>query len=109
MTSTYLTVSRCGNVALSATFPPMTRIISQRELRNDSADIMRRLESGESFIITRHGKQIGVLSPMHRPQFSKMADVCDAFQGLAPLSYDDLRRDIDTYVNQDTTPRFLRD
>jgi prevent-host-death family protein len=87
----------------------MTATISQRELRNDSADIMRRLESGESFIITRHGKQIGVLSPMHRPQFSKMADVCEAFQGLPPLSFEELRRDIDAYVNQDPTPRFLHD
>ncbi|GAA4983245.1 type II toxin-antitoxin system Phd/YefM family antitoxin [Kineococcus glutinatus] len=35
--------------------------ISQRELRNDSGGVLRRLQAGESFTITVHGKPIGVL------------------------------------------------
>lgn len=34
---------------------PMTTTISQRELRNSGGDIMRRLEAGEAFIVTREG------------------------------------------------------
>jgi prevent-host-death family protein len=35
----------------------------QRQLRNDNAEIMRRVEAGESFIITRHGELIADLTP----------------------------------------------
>lgn len=95
--------------ALTATLPSMANIITQRELRNDSAGIVRRLEDGESFIVTRHGKQIGLLTPMYRPQFSNMQAALDAFKGLPALSYEDLRGDIDQFVDQDPTPRYLRD
>ncbi len=33
----------------------MTTTIAQRDLRNDSADILRRVEAGEEFIVTRNG------------------------------------------------------
>lgn len=39
----------------------MPERISQRELRNDNAEIMRRVEAGESFVITRNGKPIADL------------------------------------------------
>ena len=41
--------------------------ISQRELRNNSGDIMRRLDEGEAFIVTRNGVPVGELMPMRRP------------------------------------------
>jgi prevent-host-death family protein len=37
--------------------------ISQRELRNDSGAIMRRVEQGESFTVTRNGTPIADLVP----------------------------------------------
>jgi prevent-host-death family protein len=37
--------------------------IGQRQLRNDNAEIMRRVEAGESFVITRNGKPIADLIP----------------------------------------------
>ncbi len=39
------------------------RTIAQRELRNDNAEIMRRVEAGESFVVTRNGKPIATLMP----------------------------------------------
>lgn len=39
------------------------RTISQRELRNDSGEIMRALERGESFTVTRRGTPVGLLVP----------------------------------------------
>jgi prevent-host-death family protein len=101
--------SRKPCVALSATVPDMATIITQRDLRNNNADIMRRLEEGETFIITRNGKQIGALTPMSRPQFARMTDVLEAFKGLPPLSYEEFRRDIDEFIDQDPTPRFFND
>lgn len=41
----------------------MTQTIGQRELRNDNAEIMRRVEQGESFVVTRNGKPIADLVP----------------------------------------------
>lgn len=38
-------------------------LISQRELRNDNAKIMRRVEAGETFVVTRHGKPVADLVP----------------------------------------------
>ncbi|MCL2803310.1 MAG: type II toxin-antitoxin system prevent-host-death family antitoxin [Micrococcales bacterium] len=45
----------------------MTTVISQRELRNSSADIMRRLRAGESFTLTSNGTPIGSLTPASQP------------------------------------------
>lgn len=101
--------SRKPCVALSATVQDMQTTITQRDLRNNNADIMRRLEEGETFIITRNGKQIGVLTPMKRPHFARMSDVLEAFKGLPEMSYAELRRDLDEFIDQDPTPRFFND
>ena len=42
-------------------------VISQRELRNNSADIMRRLRAGESFTLTSNGTIVGSLAPAAQP------------------------------------------
>ena len=43
------------------------RTISQRELRNNSAQIMRDLESGESFVLTNNGRAIARVVPIDEP------------------------------------------
>lgn len=40
--------------------------ISQRELRNDSAGVMRRVEAGESLTVTRRGVPVADLVPHRR-------------------------------------------
>jgi prevent-host-death family protein len=42
--------------------------LTQRELRNDSAQIMDRLEADESFTITRRGRPVGTLVPLSGPR-----------------------------------------
>ncbi len=37
--------------------------IPHRDLRNQSAEILRRVEAGESFELTNHGKVVAVLRP----------------------------------------------
>jgi prevent-host-death family protein len=37
--------------------------ISQREMRNNSAQVLRRVASGESFVVTNNGVPAAVLSP----------------------------------------------
>jgi prevent-host-death family protein len=41
----------------------MSESIAQRQLRNDNAEIMRRVEAGESFVITRNGRPVADLTP----------------------------------------------
>ncbi|MGH8966757.1 MAG: type II toxin-antitoxin system Phd/YefM family antitoxin [Actinomycetes bacterium] len=41
----------------------MPETIGQRQLRNDNAEIMRRVEAGEAFIVTRNGKPIADIVP----------------------------------------------
>ena len=38
--------------------------IAQRELRNDNAEIIRRVEAGESFVVTRNGAPVAELRPL---------------------------------------------
>ena len=50
-------------VLRSATFGCM-RSISQRELRNDNAAIIRAVEAGESFTVTKRGVPVARLAPV---------------------------------------------
>ncbi|MCL2781094.1 MAG: type II toxin-antitoxin system prevent-host-death family antitoxin [Actinomycetia bacterium] len=45
----------------------MVTVISQRGLRNNSAEIMRRLQAGESFTLTNNGVPVGSLTPASQP------------------------------------------
>jgi prevent-host-death family protein len=79
--------------------------ISQRQLRNDNGEIMRRVEAGESFIVTRNGVPIGELTPLKRRRFVPKDEVLEAFRGAPRIDYERLRADLDAVVDQDPTPR----
>jgi prevent-host-death family protein len=40
------------------------KVISQRELRNDNAAVMRAVEDGESYTVTRRGVPVARLAPL---------------------------------------------
>jgi len=44
----------------------VARTITQRELRNGSGKIMRTLDRGETFTVTRNGVPVGELRPLPR-------------------------------------------
>lgn len=50
-------------VAQLCTVGAVPETIGQRQLRNDNAEIMRRVEAGESFVVTRNGRPIADLTP----------------------------------------------
>jgi antitoxin (DNA-binding transcriptional repressor) of toxin-antitoxin stability system len=83
---------------------PVARIINQRELRNNSAEIMRALDRGETFIITRGGVMIGELRPVRRQLVSQLA-VLKAFEKAPALEASRFRSDLDQILDQDCTPR----
>ena len=83
----------------------MGQVISQRELRNGSGEIMRRLDDGESFVITRNGVPVGELTPLHRLRFVKAESVTEMFRTAPAIDGEQLRHDLDHIARQDITPR----
>lgn len=81
------------------------REITQRELRNDSGAIMRGVERGESYLITRNGTPIGKLIPLRRRTFVPRAEVMAAFATAPVLDADRFREDVDSAVDQDPFSR----
>jgi antitoxin (DNA-binding transcriptional repressor) of toxin-antitoxin stability system len=81
------------------------REISQRELRNESGDIMRSLDRGESFVVTRAGVPVGQLLPLRRRRFVPAALAVELFRHAPPIDPDRLREDLDAHVDQDPAPR----
>lgn len=51
---------------MSTSEPDHSHQISQRDLRNRSAEIMDGLERGERYAVTRDGHHIGDLAPIRR-------------------------------------------
>jgi prevent-host-death family protein len=41
--------------------------VASRELRNDTAGLLRRVEAGEKIVITRRGKPVADLVPHEKP------------------------------------------
>lgn len=83
----------------------MSREITQRELRNESGKIMRELDDGESFIVTRRGVPVGELTPLRRHRFVPAETAAALFRTAPAVDYQRLRHDLDELVDQDITPR----
>jgi prevent-host-death family protein len=83
----------------------LPREITQRELRNESGSIMRGVERGESYTITRNGTPIGRLIPLRRRTFVPRAEVLAAFATAPVIDPDRLRDDLDDVVDQDPFTR----
>jgi prevent-host-death family protein len=81
------------------------RTITQRELRNDSGEIMRSLDQGESFIVTRNGTPVGELTPLRRHRFVSTDTVVAMFRHAPSIDARRFRDDLDAGVDQDSTPR----
>lgn len=81
----------------------MTETIQQSELRNNNAEIMRRVADGESFTVTVHGRAVADLIPHQgaRPvsRLARAADVdallAEAGPGPDPAQWERDREDVD--------------
>jgi prevent-host-death family protein len=81
----------------------MSTVISQRDLRNNSGDIMRALDQGQEFIITRNGVPVGELRPVRR-QFVRRAALAAALAGAPPIDARRFRDDVDAVLDEDVEP-----
>ena len=82
----------------------MSRRITQRELRNDSGEIMRRLDRGEAFVVTRNGVPVAELIPLRRRRFVPHETVVAAFVHAPSIDPVRFRDDLDRHVDQRIEP-----
>jgi prevent-host-death family protein len=83
----------------------MARNVTQRELRNESGEIMRALDRGESFVVTRNGVPVGELMPLRQRQFVAADAVVAVFADAPAIEVDRFRADVDAVLDQDPAPR----
>ncbi len=83
----------------------MAREITQRELRNESGEIMRKLDEGESFVVTRNGVPVGELTPLRRHRFVAAETAVAMFRGAPAVDRRRFRADLDAVAAQEPEPR----
>ncbi|MGI8612784.1 MAG: type II toxin-antitoxin system Phd/YefM family antitoxin [Nocardioidaceae bacterium] len=80
----------------------MTRVAS-RELRNDTAGLLRRVAAGEDVIITVRGEPVAQLVPVHPPSGRRWLPRAELAARLAAAQADtELREDL-RQIAGDTT------
>ena len=83
----------------------MAREITQRELRNESGEIMRQLDRGDTFVVTRNGIPVGELAPLRRHRFVSADAAIAGFKHAPAVDLARLRADLDRVASQDPRPR----
>lgn len=83
----------------------MSREITQRELRNESGEIMRALDKGESFVVTRNGVPVGELIPLRQRTFVTAEAAVAVFASAPSVDMERFRDDIDVLLDQHPAPR----
>lgn len=66
---------------------------------------MRKLDEGESFIVTRHGLPVGELTPLRRHRFVAAEAAIAVFRAAPAVDYRRFRSDLDAFAGQEPEPR----
>ena len=66
---------------------------------------MRRLDEGESFVVTRNGVPVGELSPLHRHRFVRSDSAVAMFRNAPGVDLAKMRADLDRVASPDLSPR----
>jgi prevent-host-death family protein len=77
----------------------MSRRITQRELRNDSAAVLRDVQAGETLTVTRNGTPIAELRPVSPRRFVPRAAIANARARAARVVFGRLRSDLDAVAS----------
>jgi prevent-host-death family protein len=77
----------------------MNRIITQRELRNQSAAVLREVEAGRTIVVTRNGTPVAELRPIRPRRFVPRATVADAAMSAPRVDAGRFRADLDAVID----------
>ena len=86
--------------ATCATLLLMTRIITQRELRNQSAAVLREVEAGRTIVVTRNGTPVAELRPIRPRRFVLRATLAEAAVRSPRIDAARFRADLDAVIDQ---------
>jgi len=75
------------------------RVITQRELRNDSARVLREVEAGETLVVARGGVPVAELRPAHARRFVPRATIASAAAKAPRVDFVRLRADLNSVVD----------
>jgi prevent-host-death family protein len=78
---------------------PVTRTITQRELRNDSGAILREVQGGETIIVSRNGVPVAELRPISPRRFVSRPVIEEAARRAPRIDARRFRNDLDAIVN----------
>ena len=78
----------------------MGRVISQRELRNDSSAVLREVQAGHTMTVTRNGVPVAELRPVAPRRFVPRAVIAEAALRAPRVDRARLRADLDAVVDQ---------
>jgi prevent-host-death family protein len=74
------------------------KAITVRELRNNGAEVMDRVEAGESLTVTRSGRAVAALTPLATRQLSATA-LLRRWKNAPRVDPSGLRRDLDNVAD----------
>ena len=77
----------------------VSRTITQRELRNDSAAVLRDVEGGQVITVTRNGTPIAELRPIPPRRFVSRAAIAEAARRAPRVDLARLRSDLDAVAD----------
>lgn len=72
--------------------------VSVRDLRNRSAEVLRRVKRGESLTVTRDGEAVATVIPLPR-RTARVEELIERRENLPRLDAAGLRRDIDELID----------
>jgi len=78
----------------------VARIINQRELRNQTAAVLRDVQAGETIIVSRNGMPVAELRPIPPRRFVPRAVIAAAARTAPPVDPQRFRADLDAVVDQ---------
>ena len=88
--------------SLSCYTTRVSRVIPQRDLRNQTAQIIAAVEAGTSFVVTRNGVPVAELRPLAhgRRSFVPRAEIAAVAAAGPPDDAGAFRRDLDAAIDQ---------
>jgi prevent-host-death family protein len=95
---------------MADTIVDMSRTITQRELRNDSARILKAAEQGEEFTVTRNGTPIAKLGPLGEPdrRFVTKEQTDRGLAGMPQIDYQQMRADLEEFIDMEPRDPYER-
>ncbi len=77
------------------------KVITQRELRNNSAAVMDAVEAGETYHVTRHGVEVAELRPLRRGQRLTAEQLVERHRRLPRVDLAAMRRQADEILGSE--------